>query len=131
MQRFAKLGGILVVLSLLAVSSAEAQQAESHTISDQELRSAVDAEVQSEAADRALLQRVLSSETVQSVGEDAGLDVERAQDAAQVLEGEELARAAGLAGDVEDQLAGGQSTVTITTTTIIIVLLILILLIVA
>lgn len=131
MQRFAKIGGILAVLSLMMVGSAQAQQADSHTITDQELRSAVGAEVESEAADRAVLQRVLSSEAVQSVGEDAGLDVERAQDGARLLEGQELARAASLARDVDNQLAGGQNTVTITTTTIIIVLLIIILIIVA
>lgn len=131
MPRIARLGSILVVFSLLSVGSAEAQQAGDHTITDQELQSAVGAEVESEAADRAVVDRVLSRDEVRAVAEDAGLDVERAQDAVQLLEGEELARVASLAADAEDQLAGGQSTVTITTTTIIIVLLILILLIVA
>lgn len=131
MQRFAKLGSALVLLTLLAVGSVEAQQAGDHTVTNEELRSAVGAEVEREAADRAVVDRVLSRDEVRAVAEDAGLDVERAQDAGQLLEGQELARVASLATDVEDQLAGGQSTITITTTTIILVLLILILLIVA
>lgn len=131
MPRIAKLGSILVVFSLLSVGSAEAQQAGDHTITNQELRSAVGAEVDAEATDRALLRKVLSSETVRSVGGNAGLDVERAQESVDLLDAGELDRLASLAADVDEQLAGGQSTVTITTTTLIVVLLVLIIILVS
>lgn len=132
MRRLICNGSVLtLLLSLFVVGSVEAQDAQGHTVTDAELRSAVTSKVEKEGADRALLKRVLSTEQVRSVGEDAGLDVERARSAVGLLDGAALGRVAALAQDVDDQLAGGQSTVTITTTTIILVLLILILLIVA
>ncbi|MFP3947775.1 MAG: hypothetical protein ACOC8K_02860 [Gemmatimonadota bacterium] len=130
MERLSKIGGILVLLSLTAVGTVGAQQAQGHTVTDQELRNAVRGEVEAEDADRALVQRVLEREEVRSVAENAGLDVNEARDGVGLLEGVELARVASLAGDVEDQLAGGQNRVTITTTTLTIVLLILILILV-
>ena len=102
-----------------------------HAISETELRRAVDAETAEESAQRARLERVLSSEAVRAVGGEAELDVDRARDAADVLEGPALDRASSLAAEVEEQLVGGQNTITISTTTIIIVLLVLILIAVA
>ena len=131
MERVAKIGSILVLLSLMAFGSAGAQEVQGHTITDQELRNAVRAEVEAEEADRVLVDRVLQREEVRSVAGNAGLDVERARGAVGLLEGGDLARVASLASDVEDQLVGGQSTITITTTTLIIALLVLILIIVA
>ncbi|MDX1632928.1 MAG: hypothetical protein R3234_13740 [Thermoanaerobaculia bacterium] len=127
----AKVGGILVLLALTTVGTVGAQEVQGHTVTDQELRSAVRADVEAERADRALVDRVLARGEVRSVAEKAGVDVERARRAVPLLEGGELSRVASLAGDLEEQLAGGQSTITITTTTLIIALLVLILIIVA
>lgn len=123
----ARLGTLLVFLILAAAGGVEAQE---HTVTDEALRGAVAAEVDSEAADRALLERVLARDEVRRVAEKAGLEVEHAQDATGQLEREELARLASMATDVEDQLAGGQATITITTTAIIIALLVIILILV-
>ena len=131
MEGLAKVGGILVLLALTTVGTVGAQEVQGHTVTDQELRSAVRAELEAESADRALVDRVLEREEVRSVAEKAGVDVERARGAVPLLEGAELSRVASLAGDLEEQLAGGQSTITITTTTLIIALLVLILIIVA
>ena len=60
-----------------------------------------------------------------------GVDLSRAVAAVDTLQGSDLVRAADAARQVNDQLAGGASTITITTTTLIIVLLLVILLIVA
>ena len=57
----------------------------------------------------------------------AGLSIETAQAAASTLQGQELQDLASQARQVNDDLVGGASTVTISTTTIIIVLLIIIL----
>lgn len=127
MSRLVQCGTLLMVLILSGVGTAEAQQ---HTVTDAELNQAVTAEVDREAADRAVLKDVLARPEVRAVAEDAGLELERAQQAVDQLEPGEAQRLASMAVDVEDQLAGGQS-ITITTTAIVIVLLILILLIVA
>lgn len=135
MHRFDKICGVLAFalfsLSLVGAGPARAQEAPEHAVTGAELRGAAAAAAQDEAHERARLKRMLSTEAVRDVGEAAGLDVERVRDAVEMLEGRALARASSVAADVEEQLAGGQSTITISTTTIIIVLLVLILIAVA
>lgn len=112
-------------------ADARADRSTDHAITGTELQRAIGAEAAGEAAQRARLKRLLSNEAVGAVGEQAGLDVDRARNAVEMLEGAGLDRASSLAADAEEQLVGGQSTVTISTTAIIIVLLLLILVAVA
>lgn len=126
MENVAKIAACLVLL----LAAASPLQAQEHVTSDDELRGAVAGSVNAEAADRAALDRLLQREEVRQVAGEAGLDVERAQDAVDQLEGEELARLAAMARDADDELAGGVTTITITATTIIIALLVVILLVV-
>jgi hypothetical protein len=74
---------------------------------------------------------VLGRSEVSSIAERAGIDLRRATGAVSTLQGDDLARVAAQARQVEGALAGGQSKVTISTTMIIIALLVLILIIVA
>jgi ribosomal protein L12E/L44/L45/RPP1/RPP2 len=85
----------------------------------------------SAAADREAILRVLSRSEVKTVAEKAGIDLRRATSAVATLEGEDLARVAAQANQVDQALAGGQSRVVISTTLIIIALLVIILIIVA
>lgn len=72
---------------------------------------------------------MLAHPEVANVARRAGIDLRRVTGAAAMLGGEELARVAAQARQVERELAGGQRT--ISTTTIIIALLVVILIIVA
>lgn len=129
MQALARLGAVLTLLVLVVGTPVAAQD---HVLSEDELRSAVVEEGgEDEAAQRALIQRVLERDEVEKVARRAGFDVERAREAVAQIEGGELARLAALARDVEDQLAGGQARITITTSAIIIALLVIIIILVA
>jgi hypothetical protein len=75
--------------------------------------------------------RVLGHSDVKAVAERAGIDLRRATGAVSTLQGEDLARVAAQAQQVENALAGGQSRIVISTTLIIVALLVLILIIVA
>jgi len=74
---------------------------------------------------------VLARPEVREAAAKVGLDLSRATAAVDTLEGADLARAADAARQVDQQLVGGASTITITTTTLIIILLLVILLVVA
>jgi len=73
----------------------------------------------------------LGRSEVKGVAERAGIDLRRATGAVSTLQGEDLARVASQARQVETALAGGQSRIVVSTTLIIIALLVLILIIVA
>jgi hypothetical protein len=70
---------------------------------------------------------LLARNEVRQIAARAGLSLETAQAAVSTLQGQELQDLASQARQVNDDLAGGASTVTISTTTIIIVLLVIIL----
>ena len=88
-------------------------------------------QVRADAANRQIVQDVLSRSEVREVAAKAGLDLKRAQLAVSTLDGAELQEIAAHARQVDASLAGGASTIVISTTTIIIILLVVILLIVA
>ena len=71
---------------------------------------------------------MLGNPEVKAVAEKAGLDLRRATTAVASLDGQELTQLAAQARQVDQALAGGQSSITISTTVIIIGLLVLILL---
>ena len=122
---------VLVVLLSLVIAMPRVQAQTSHSASQSAIDAALQQHVSSAAADRADLLRVLANPEVKSVADKAGLDLRRATTAVASLEGEQLAKAAAQARQVDEALAGGQSRVVISTTLIIIALLVLILLIVA
>jgi|SRR5262249_38380917 len=127
MQVLRKVLGVVLVVTLSS-PAAYAQQA--HVIGKAALDQAVQQRVSQDLADREALFTFLHNSTVRGVAERAGLSVEKAEAAVSTLQGDELRQAAGQARVVNDQLAGGASTVTISTTTIIIILLIIILIVV-
>lgn len=117
---------LVVLLSLLAMPRIQAQA--SHTASQSAIDAALQQHVSTAAADRADLLRVLGNPEVKAVAEKAGLDLRRATTAVASLDGQELTQLAAQARQVDQALAGGQSSITISTTVIIIGLLVLILL---
>lgn len=117
---------LVVLLSLLAMPRIQAQA--SHTASQSAIDAALQQHVSTAAADRADLLRVLGNPEVKAVAEKAGLDLRRATTAVASLDGQALTQLAAQARQVDQALAGGQSSVTISTTVIIIGLLVLILL---
>jgi hypothetical protein len=119
----------LVLTSMIAASPARAQS--SHTASQTAIDAALQGHVDRAEADREVVRRLLERREVRELAGGLGLDLRRAADAVATLDGQELATLAEQARQVEDSLAGGQSTVTISTTLIIIGLLVLILIIVA
>lgn len=140
MQKAWRFATVLALVVLCAPYSLTAQEtpaddedrsAPAHVVTEDDLRAAATAEADRDAADRALLQRLLEREDVREIAGKAGLDVERAQEAVPQLDDEEVQRLAAMATDVEDQPAGGQTTITITSTAIIIALLVIILIMVA
>ena len=102
-----------------------------HAAPQSALDAAVQQHVDTTAADREAVLRVLGHSEVKAVAERAGIDLRRATGAVSTLQGEDLARVAAQAQQVEGALAGGQSRIVISTTLIIIALLVLILIIVA
>ena len=117
---------LVVLLSLLAMPRIQAQA--SHTASQSAIDAALQQHVSTAAADRADLLRVLGNPEVKAVAEKAGLDLRRATTAVASLDGQALTQLAAQARQVDQALAGGQSSITVSTTVIIIGLLVLILL---
>ena len=117
-------GGFLVSAGL---TTAGAQTI--HSAPQSAIDAALQQKVSSATADRDAVLRLLERPEVEAVAGEARLDLRRAKDAVSTLEGPELTELAARASQVEQSLAGGQSSITISTTFIIIGLLALILLI--
>ena len=131
------LGAMLFVLS---ASSAGAQAqapvqthapVQPHGVPQSALDAMVQRHTASLDAERADVQRVLNHPEVKGVAKTMGVDLKDASSAIATLDATELARIATQARQVEQALAGGQSSITVSTTLNIIGLLILILIIVA
>jgi hypothetical protein len=122
---------VLVILLSIVTAVPRVQAQASHAASQSAIDAALQQHVSSAAADRAEVLRVLANAEVKAVADKAGLDLRKATTAVASLDGQELARVAAQARQVDQALAGGQSKVVISTTMIIIILLVLILLIVA
>jgi hypothetical protein len=121
----------LATLFTLVAAVPRAGAQEAHTASQAALDAALQQHVSTSTLDRETVLRLLEREEVRKVADDAGLDLRRAASAVVTLDGQELANLAAQARQVEDSLAGGQSTITISTTVIIIVLLVIILIVLA
>jgi hypothetical protein len=116
-------------MATAAVPRLQAQT--THAAPQSALDAAVQQHVDTTAADREAVLRVLGHSEVKGVAARAGIDLRRATGAVSTLQGEDLARVAAQAQQVEKALAGGQSRIVISTTLVIIALLVLILIIVA
>ena len=122
---------VLVVLLSIVIAVPRVQAQTSHAATQSAMDAALQEHVATAASERADLLRVLSNPQVKAVADKAGLDVRRASTAVASLDGQELTQLAAQARQVDQALAGGQSTVVLSTTMIIIGLLVLILIIVA
>ncbi len=120
--------GLTMLFMLVAILRVDAQ--ETHTASQAALDAALQQHVSTSTADRDTVLRFLAREEVKKVAGEASLDLRRAASAVATLDGEELASLAFQARQVEQSLAGGQSSITISTTLIIIGLLLIILIVV-
>ena len=121
---------VLFVFTLVAmVPPAHAQS--SHVAPVSTLERAVLDHAATAEADREAVLRVLARPDVVAVAGHLGVDLRRAESAVRTLDGDQLTELAAQARQAEQDLAGGQSRVTISTTLIIIALLVIILIIVA
>jgi len=121
---------VVLFCILMATPRAIAQEsAASHAATVTAIDEALQQHVAGVEADRAAVQRVLERPDVRAVAAQIGVDMRRAQSAVATLQGDQLTELATRARQVEQQLAGGQGSVTISYTLIIIGLLVLILLI--
>lgn len=122
---------LALLLSLLTIPAGSAFADQQHVVDPNQLAVAVTQRVATQDADRAAIRDTLARPEVRDVAATLGVDVRRVTAAVVTLSGADLERAATTARQVNRQLVGGASTVTLSTTTIIIGLLALILLIVA
>jgi hypothetical protein len=116
----------LALVATVAHANPEAQ----HVVGRAELDAAIAVRDAGEAAQRATIQSLLSRPDVREWAAGAGLDLERAQQRAATLQGEELQRIASHARLAEAHLAGGDSLV-IGSTALIIILLVIVIILVA
>jgi hypothetical protein len=122
---------IVVTMFLLNAVAPPVWAQVSHAAPQSALDAAVQARVEASTADRDAIQRLLERPEVQAIAGDAGLDLRGMESAISTLDAQQLSTIAAQASQVDQALAGGQSTVTISTTMIIIGLLVLILIIVS
>ena len=116
-----------LAVCLAVLFMAPAANAQSTVISKSALDKAVQARVAQDQADRQAIQSLLRRADVRDIAGQAGLSLDKAAAAVGTLQGDDLRQLAEQARQVDNQLAGGQSTLVISTTTIIIVLLLVIL----
>ena len=112
---------------LAVLFMAPSASAQSNVIGRAALDQAVQERVARDQADRAGIRTLLQRQEVREVAGKAGLSLDKAIAGASTLQGDALRQLAEQARQVDNTLAGGQSTLVISTTTIIIVLLLVIL----
>jgi hypothetical protein len=122
---------LTVFLAILLMAPGSASAAQQHIVPPAQLAATAADHAAAQDADRAAIREALARPEVRSAAGKLGVDMNRIEGAVGTLAGADLERAASTARQVNTQLVGGASTVTISTTTIIIVLLIIILIVVA
>lgn len=105
--------------------------AQQHIVSPNAIAAATADHASAPDDDRAAIRAALAKPEVRTTAARLGVDVGRLDAAVNTLSGADLEQAASTARQLNDQLVGGASNVTISTTTIIIALLIIILIVVA
>lgn len=113
-----------LVVSLLLPLDARAQVR--HAVDPSELAGVVAAHAARDDQDRTVVREALARPEVRDVAARLGFDAADLDRSIGLLAGDDLARAAHTARQVNDALVGGQSTLVISTTTIIIILLLVI-----
>ena len=116
-----------LAVALAVLFMAPSASAQSNVIGKAALDKAVQERVAREQADREAIKALLQRQEVREIAGQAGLSIDKAIAGASMLQGEELRQLAAQAQQIDDTLAGGQSTLVISTTTIIIILLLVIL----
>ena len=119
---------VLIFVLATVVPPVHAQSA--HAAPPSALEAAVQQHVASTDANREMVLQLLTRPEIQAVAGKAGIDLRRAEGIVTTLDGSALSEVAAQARQVEQALAGGQSSITLSTTMIIIGLLVLILLII-
>lgn len=122
---------LALLLSMLTVPAGSAVAGQRHVVDPSQLAAAVAQRVAAQDADRAVIRDTLARPEVRDVAARFGVDMTRMTAAVDTLSGADLERAAATARQVDGELTGGASTITLSTTTIIIVLLVFIVLILA
>jgi GTP cyclohydrolase III len=122
---------ILATLFTVIVAIPPAQAQTPHAAPPSAIDAALQQHVNAADADRQAVLQLLERAEVKDIAGQAGFDLRKAATAVATLEGAELANLAAQARQVNEALAGGQSTITISTTLIIIALLVIILIVVA
>jgi pleurocidin family protein len=120
----------LVLFLVLIMAPGRAFAGQQHIVAPGTIAAATAERTAVKDADRASIREALARPEVQSAAAKLGVSVGRLESAVNTLSGADLERAASTARQVNDQLVGGASTVTISTTVIIIALLIIILIVV-
>jgi hypothetical protein len=121
----------IVLLVLIMMAPGRAFAAQQHIVPPNAIATATADHAAAPNADRAAIRAALEKPEVRTAAAKLGVDIGRLDAAVNTLSGADLERAATTARQVNDQLVGGASNVTISTTTIIIVLLVIILIVVA
>ena len=122
---------LALALAFLTVVSSPAFADQQHIVATDKLAATVVDHVAKQDADRASVAEALKRTDVREVAARMGVDLTNVDARISTLAGADLARAADAARQINDELVGGASSVTIGTTTLIIILLLIILLIVA
>lgn len=116
-----------LAVCLAVLCMAPSASAQSNVIGKAALDRAVQERVARDQADREAIRTLLQRQEVRQIAAKAGLSLEKAIAGASTLHGDDLRQLAEQARQVDNTLAGGQSTLVISTTTIIIILLLVIL----
>lgn len=117
---------LILLMALATPAFADTQ----HIVNPGVLSTAVDQHVAQQDADRTAVRDALAQPEVRDAAAKIGLDLDRVAGSLATISGSDLTRAGDAARQVNQQLVGGASTITMQTTTIIIVLLVVILIIV-
>jgi hypothetical protein len=125
-KRFAQTVAVVVMTAGLSGTSL-AGEPQHHVTAANEIQARIDQQVDTAAADRQAIQTMLQRPDVRRIAGSAGLDIERASAAAQILSGSSLTDLAARARAVNADLVGGSDTIVISATTLIIILLLIIL----
>lgn len=119
----------LLVLALTAfmMLPGSAYAGQQHIVTPNQLASTIADRTAAQDADREAVREALNRPEVRGVAESMGVAMDRLDRTVDTMSATDLAQAASAARQVNEQLVGGASTVTISTTTIIIALLVIIL----
>src|SRR5262245_23514682 len=107
-----KLLAVLLTL-LIAAAATPARAGQRHLVDSSQLAATVVEHVASQDADRAAVREALTRDEVKNVATTLGVDLTRATAAVETLSGADLTRAGDAARQVNRELVGGASSVTL------------------